>query len=253
MSYPTIDVTIKDKLATISFFTKASNSLSSENLLQLSDTINTLSQNNTITTVILKSEGNTAFCAGASFDELLQINDLKQGELFFSGFANVINAIRKSPHIYIARIHGKAVGGGVGLIAACDYSFTLETAAVKLSELAIGIGPFVIEPAVSRKIGATAFSAMCLQPTQWKSATWAQKNGLYNEVYSTIERLDLELLEYATKTSLYNPLALQQTKRMLWKNTENWDTLLLERAKISGELVLSDFTKQALTEFKKKK
>jgi len=243
---------ITDKIATITFFSSASNSFPSFLLEELTNVITTLSTMKEITTIILQSEGMGAFCAGASFDELLSIQDKATGKKFFSGFASVINAMRKSPKIFIGRIHGKTVGGGVGLAASCDYCFATENAAIKLSELAIGIGPFVIEPAVSRKIGKTAFTSMSLAAHEWKTASWAQQNGLYDEVYESIERLDLELNTFAKRVSAYNPEALTEMKQIFWEGTSNWDELLAERAEISGRLVLSDFTIRALNAFKNK-
>lgn len=247
-----IEVEIQDKIATITFYSSASNSFSSSLLNELSQHINTLEHNPIVNTIILQSKGDGSFCAGASFDELLQVQTHQQGHVFFNGFAKVINSIRRSSKIFIARVHGKAVGGGVGLIASCDYSFALEKAYVKLSELAIGIGPFVIEPAVSRKIGKMAMSEMTLEAHNWKSSTWAYQKGLYNQLYNTKEQLQQELDEFAIRISNYNPKALKQMKEVFWEGTQHWEELLSERAKISGDLVLSDFTVKALNQFKKK-
>ena len=239
---------IQNNIATIRFFHPASNSFPSSQLANLAESISELNSNNDIHLIILKSEGEKAFCAGASFDELLNITNLEQGSLFFSGFANVINAMRKSNKLIIGRIQGKTVG--VGLAAACDYTFATKAAAIKLSELAIGIGPFVIEPAVSRKIGKPALAEMTLDAENWKSADWAFENKLYTQLFDNVELMD-DALEKFTKTlSSYNPEALTEMKKVLWEGTENWDTLLKERAAISGKLVLSKFTVNALNAFK---
>lgn len=252
MNLGTISTIIDEhKIATVSFYHPASNSFPSGLLQKLTSEINQLSTTNEVSVIILKSEGNGAFCAGASFDELLSITTETDGNLFFSGFANVINAMRKCSKPIIGRIHGKAVGGGVGLASACDYTFATTNSAVKLSEIAIGIGPFVIEPAVSRKMGKTAFTEMTLTPTLWKSAHWANQKGLFTEVFETIETLDEHLINFTKELATYNPEALVELKKVVWENTENWDELLLERAAISGRLVLSEFTKQALGKFKK--
>lgn len=248
----TLITTIENKIATVTFGHPASNSFPSEQLQRLTDEINTLSNNANVTVIILKSEGEGAFCAGASFDELLAVSNLEQGAKFFSGFANVINAMRKCSKLIVGRIHGKAVGGGVGLAAACDYAMATTESAIKLSELAIGIGPFVIEPAVSRKIGKSALGEMTLAAHEWKNANWAQEKGLYAKVFETVSDLDTELENFTTKLAGYNPEALTDMKKILWEGTENWDTLLYERAGISGRLVLSDFTVNALNQFKKK-
>jgi len=242
---------IENKMATLAFGHPSSNSFPGELLQRLTNEINDLSENSEVSLILLKSEGEGAFCAGASFDELLAVSDLAQGTTFFSGFANVINAMRKSSKLIVGRIHGKAVGGGVGLAAACDYAMATEASAVKLSELAIGIGPFVIEPAVSRKIGKAALAEMTLAAHEWKNAYWAKEKGLYAKVFETTADLDKELEIFCSKLSSYNPEALSEMKKVLWEGTENWDTLLLERAAISGRLVLSDFTVKALTQFKK--
>lgn len=243
---------IKNNIATISFYHPASNSFPSNQLANLAETINKLNSNKNVNLIILKSEGEKAFCAGASFDELLNITSLEEGRLFFSGFANVINAMRKSNKLIIGRIQGKAVGGGVGLAAACDYTFATKAAAIKLSELAIGIGPFVIEPAVSRKIGKPALAEMTLDAENWKSAEWAFKNKLYTQLFDDVHLMDEAIEKFTTTLSSYNPDALSEMKNVLWEGTEHWDTLLTERAVISGKLVLSNFTVNALNAFKNK-
>lgn len=242
--------TIENKIATLEFGHPASNSFPSDLLYRLTDELNNLSNNNLVSVIILKSSGSGAFCAGASFDEILAVSNPEEATKFFSGFANVLNAMRNCSKIIVGRIHGKAVGGGVGIAAACDYALATTESAIKLSELAIGIGPFVIEPAVSRKIGKSATTEMTLE-AEWKTATWSTQKGLYAKVFETSAELDLEIAAFANKLAIYNPEALTEIKKMLWEGTENWNTLLYERAEISGKLVLSDFSKKALTQFKK--
>ena len=246
-----IKTSFDNNIATVSFFHPASNSFPSLLLHNLTQELNVLSANKEINLIILKSEGNSAFCAGASFDELLEVSNLEEGKMFFSGFANVINAMRTCSKIIIGRVHGKAVGGGVGIISACDYVFATNNASTKLSELAIGIGPFVIEPAVSRKIGKTAMTEMTLAATEWKSAEWSLNKGLFTQLFNSTDELDGFLNTFALNLSSYNPEALYEMKKVIWEGTENWQTLLYERAEISGKLVLSEFTIQALTKFKK--
>ena len=242
---------IENKIATIEFSHEASNSFPSELLQRLTDELNKISNNNEVSVIILKSGGEKAFCAGASFDELLQIDDLEKGEKFFSGFANVINAMRKCNQLIIGRVQGKAVGGGVGLASACDYTFATEAASIKLSELTIGIGPFVIAPAVERKMGTSALAELTIAGHDWQNAYWAKERGLYAKVYETIADMDKEVDFLAQKLASYNPEALADMKRVLWEDFTNWDSLLYERAAISGNLVLSEFTKNALSQFKK--
>lgn len=245
-----IIVEIQNKIASVTFSHPASNSFPSDLLQRLTEELNALSGDNNVNVVILQSEGKT-FCAGASFDELLSITDFETGKKFFSGFANVINAMRKCSKIILGKIQGKAVGGGVGLASACDFAFAYQDASIKLSEIAIGIGPFVIEPAVSRKIGKTAMTQLTLQPNTWQTADWAVEKGLFTDVFDSYGDLDEAILAFAKKLASYNPEALAEMKKVFWEGTENWDDLLYERAAISGKLVLSEFTKNALNEFKK--
>ena len=242
---------IDQKIATVEFGHPASNSFPSELLERLTKEFYALSKNEAVAIIILKSKGNGAFCAGASFDELIAIQNLEEGARFFAGFANVINAMRTCTKLIIGRIHGKAVGGGVGLAAACDYVLATDKADIKLSELTIGIGPFVIAPAVERKIGLSGFSELALNATAWKSAYWAKEKGLFAGVFESITELDTEVASLSEKLARYNPDALIEMKKILWKGTSNWKTLLEERAAISGQLVLSLFTKNALAKFKK--
>ena len=245
-----LQTTFQNNVATVQFGHPASNSFPRELLDRLTAEINSLSRNATISVIVLQSEGSKVFCSGASFDELLQVENEEQGLRFFSGFAHLLNAMRNCSKIIVGRVQGKAVGGGVGIIAACDYAFGTPESAVKLSELAIGIGPFVIEPAVSRKIGKTAMTEMTLAAHEWKSANWAFEKGLFSEIHTT-ESLDAVVEIFAQKLSSYNPEALFEMKNIIWEGTENWESLLVERAAITGKLVLSDFTKSALLQFKK--
>ncbi|HJP63027.1 MAG TPA: enoyl-CoA hydratase/isomerase family protein [Mucilaginibacter sp.] len=233
----------------VSFYHPAQNSLPTDLLTQLASEIEKAGKNLDTRLIVLKSEGDRTFCAGASFDELLQIKDKQAGALFFSGFATVINACRKCGKIIIARVQGKAVGGGVGLAAAADYCMATEAASIKLSELAIGIGPFVISPAVIRKVGLPAFSQLTIRAVDFQTAQWAKEKGLYNEVYSDIHGLDEAVDMLASRLASYHPDALTGLKQILWEGTEDWDELLAGRAAISGELVLSEFTQQALNNF----
>ena len=242
---------IKGKVATIEFGHPASNSFVAELLNRLTAEIQTLSENSDISVIVLKSEGDRAFCAGASFDELMAISNLEEGKIFFSGFANVINAMRTCKKIIVGRLQGKTVGGGVGLASACDYVFASVDASIRLSELTIGIAPLVIEPAVERKIGTAALSELSLSPSEWKNAYWAQEKGLFSKVFDSMKELDKDLEFFTEKLSSYNPEALEEWKKVLWKNTSHWDKLLVERAGITGKLVLSEFTRNALSKFRK--
>ena len=237
-------------LATITFSHPAHNSLPGRLLAKLVQSIETAGSDEKVKLILLKSGGDRTFCAGASFDELSSIEDLDQGKQFFMGFANVINAIRKCPKLVIGRIQGKAVGGGVGLAAATDYCFATKYASVKLSELAIGIGPFVIGPAVERKVGTSAFSHMSINATTWMDASWAQQKGLFMEVHESAENMDEAIHQLIKQLLAFNPNAMEALKKVFWEGTDHWDQLLSERAAMSGQLVLSDFTRAAIIAFK---
>lgn len=250
MSAGTISTIINNGIAEITFFHPQSNSLPGILLMELAEAIEKAGNDSAVKIILLQSAGEKAFCAGASFDELVAIQNLEEGTKFFSGFAAVINAIRKAPKFVIARVQGKAVGGGVGIACAADYTFALESASVKLSELAVGIGPFVVGPAVDRKIGSAAFASLSINATEWQSAQWAKEKGMYAEIFDTIEAMDVAIQSLLGKLSSSNPEAMQALKKVFWTGTENWDSLLLERAKTSGTLVLSDFTKASIAKFK---
>lgn len=247
-----VDTFIENGVATITFFHPSHNSLPGKLLAKLTNEITVVGEREEVVVIILKSGGARTFCAGASFDELTAIEDLGKGKVFFSGFANVINACRKCPKIIIGRVQGKAVGGGVGVAAATDYCFATKFASVKLSELAIGIGPFVIGPVVERKVGLSAFSQMALDATTWYPAAWAKEKGLYTNVSETVEEMDEAIRTLAAQLAKSNPEALGLLKKVFWKGTEDWDELLAERAAMSGRLVLSDFTVKAISKFKAK-
>jgi len=237
----------------IEFFHPHSNSLPLKILDELSQAIHRAGNDDETKVTILSSAGDKVFCAGASFDELAAIQNAEQGLQFFSGFAHVINAMRICPKIIIARVHGKCVGGGIGLVAAADYAIATEAAEIRLSELAIGIGPFVVGPAVERKIGTSAFSQLAIDASMWRNAQWAGRKGLFSEVHPNSEGMDESIARLAHTLVHSSPQAMEEMKKILWKGTENWDHLLLERAAISGRLVLSTFTKNAIEKFRAKR
>lgn len=236
-------------ITTITFYHPSHNSLPGNLLGELTAAINAAGRHEGTILVLLKSEGDRTYCAGASFDELVAIEDESTGKQFFSGFANVINAIRKCPKLVIGRVQGKAVGGGVGIASACDYCMATKYASVKLSELAVGIGPFVIGPAVERKVGLSAFSQMAINATEWQTAAWAKEKGLFQEVFETIEQLDAYIESFMATLVTMNPAAMRMLKEVFWEGTDHWDQLLADRAETSGKLVLSDFSKKAIGKF----
>jgi len=243
---------IKNGIGYITFFHPQSNSMPGQQLRNLAAEVEKLGKDELAKVIVLQSEGDKAFCAGASFDELIAIKDIETGLTFFSGFAAVINAMRKAPKFVIARVQGKAVGGGVGIASAADYTFAVNGASVKLSELAVGIGPFVVGPAVERKVGTSAFCQLTINATEWQSAQWAKEKGLYAELFETAAEMDKGIETLAGKLAGSNPEAMAMLKKIMWEGTENWDQLLIERAGMSGKLVLSEFTVNAINKFKQK-
>lgn len=252
MSQAYVNTHINDGIGTVEFFHPASNSLPGEILSKIAQSILELGSDETVSVIVLRSGGERAFCAGASFDELIAIDSDEKGKIFFSGFAKVINAIRVVPKFVVARVQGKAVGGGVGIAAAADYTIATSGAAIKLSELAVGIGPFVVGPAVERKMGNAAFMQLSIDATQWRDASFAKQFGLYAEMHETIEEVDAAVTALCNRLKVSSPEAMAELKKVFWKGTENWDELLVERAAISGKLVLSDFTRNAIAVFKAK-
>lgn len=239
-------------ITTIEFFHPQSNALPHNLLEDLANEIHAVGVDKATKVVVLRAAGEKAFCAGASFDELTKIDNAKKGFDFFSGFADVINAMRKCPKLIIGRVHGKCVGGGVGLVAALDYAIAVEGAEIKLSELAIGIGPFVIGPAVQRKIGLSPFAQLAIDATMWRNADWARRKGLYAELHPTVASMDESVFRLSNQLSHSSPEAMAELKKMFWEGTENWDELLCTRAEVSGKLVLSQFTKDAIAQFRQK-
>lgn len=243
---------LHNHIGTIEFYHPQSNSLPGKLLEELSHAIHGAGNDDRVRVIVLRSAGEKAFCAGASFDELVAIKNEKEGLQFFNGFAKVINAMRTCPKFIIGRIHGKCVGGGVGIAAAVDYAIATDKAEVKLSELAVGIGPFVVGPAVERKLGISAFSALAIDASSFRNADWAKRKGLFTEVHDSVENMDEAIIKLSETLSHSSPDAMREMKKIFWKGTEHWDELLTQRAAISGKLVLSEFTKNAIATFKAK-
>jgi len=252
MSEAYVKYSAENNIGTIEFFTAQHNSLPAKILSQLAETIENAGADKESKVLILKSGGNKTFCAGASFDEILLIENEKQGVEFFSGFANVINAMRQCPKFIIGRIQGKAIGGGVGLASSCDYNFATVFSGIKLSELTIGIGPFVVGPAVERKIGTTAAYELAIDATHFRSAQWAKEKGLFVEIFDSIELMDDAIFKLATTLASSSSEAMKEIKKIFWSGTESWNELLLQRAAMSGKLILSEEIKKAIASFKNK-
>ncbi len=246
----TVTYSVNDNVGVIEFYHPKGNSLPGTLLRELASTIEAAGKDEASRVLVLKSSGEGAFCAGASFDELTAINNLDEGKEFFMGFALVINAMRTCPKIIVSRVHGKTVGGGIGLIAASDFCIALDSASIKLSELSLGIGPFVVGPAVGRKLGVSAFSTLALDAKTWFSAEWALNHGLYNKLTGSVEELDAEVSRLSADLAASNPEALQNMKEIFWQATGHWGATLEQRAEISGKLVLSDYTKETIEKFK---
>ena len=250
MKETNIVVHIENCVASIVFAHPKHNCFPQAQLTALTEAIQAAANNNDIRVILLQSDPTKAFCAGASFDELLEVKTPEQGKIFFMGFAKLINAMRLCPKPIVGRIHGKAIGGGVGIVAACDYAIATEAAQVRLSELAIGIGPFVIAPAVERKIGTAALASLALQPTIWKSAAWAQQYGLFAEVCPDFETANLAARAKAEQLASYATEAVAELKKTLWANTDHWEELLSNNAEISGRLLLLPETQKTLQKLK---
>lgn len=250
MSTSYVKQNIQNGISTIEFFHPEHNSLPGDILSKLVETITKAGEDDEIKVIILKSGGDRTFCAGASYKELININDAETGKIFFSGFANVINAMRKCPKFIIGRIQGKTVGGGVGIASATDYCLATKFASIKLSELNLGIGPFVVGPAVERKLGLSGMSQIAIDANSFYDAEWARQKGLYAQVYDSTSILDEAVQVFTEQLCTYNLDAMREMKKVFWQGTEHWDTFLAERAEISGRLVLSDFTKETLKRFK---
>lgn len=240
-----VQLTHKDRIGRISFFHPKGNSLPSEMLQALAEALEKADRDPNIGVVVLESRGN-AFCAGASLAELKELRTVEEATAFFMGFARLINTLRKLSKFVLARVHGKVVGGGVGLVAACDAAYATPAAQIKLSELSIGIGPYVIEPALSRKIGTTAFAQLSLHSRQWKSADWGLEKGLYAQLFDEPALLDQALNAQAQQLASYAPQACHELRKLHWKDTQDWETLLAKNAQITGRLALSDFTQKII-------
>jgi len=232
-------------VTTIAFSHPKSNSLPGRLLAELATSVQVAGEDPATSVIVICSAGTGAFCAGASFAELQAVNDRAGGKRFFMGFARLIIAMIRCPKLVVTRVHGKAVGGGVGIIGASDYVLATEAASIRLSELAIGLGPFIVGPAIERKIGMGAFSAMTID-ADWRDAQWAERHGLYAEVHADIPSLDAALAKRVAMLTASNPEAMAQLKRVFWKGAEGWPELLESRAEMSGTLVLSEYTRKAI-------
>lgn len=246
-STPYVKSSTSNKVGTIEFFHPSHNALPADLIQDIVCQIHEMGMNKSVNVIILRSGGDRTFCAGANFDELMAIENEREGFNFFMGFANIINAIRTCPKLVIGRIQGKAVGGAVGIASAVDYCFATKFAAIRLSEINIGIGPFVIGPAVERAVGCSTFRHMTLNPDTFFSPEWAMEKGVFDEVYDSIEEMDKAISSFALNLATKSPESLQEVKTMFWQNTGHWEDLMRERASVSGRLVLSEYTKQKLS------
>jgi methylglutaconyl-CoA hydratase len=242
---------IKNSISIITFGTPKSNSLPGEILEKLAQTILDEGSKNEVKAILLKSDGDKSFCAGASFDELLEIEELEKSKIFFGGFAKVLNAMRNCGKLVIVRVQGKTTGGGVGIACAADYCFATEEAAMALTELNLGIGPFVIGPFVERKVGKSAYSAMSID-ADFRSADWCEKHDVYHSVSENIEIMDVEINAFMEKLSTRSSDALALIKKVSWEGTEHFEQLMPERILMSASLILEDSAKENIGKIKER-
>ncbi len=242
---------IKNNISEITFGTQKSNSLPGEILELLAETILESGKDQSVKAILLKSEGEKAFCAGASFDELLEIEELEKSKIFFGGFAKVLNAMRSCGKLVIVRVQGKTTGGGVGIACAADYCFATKDSAMALTELNLGIGPFVIGPFVERKVGKSAYSAMSID-ADFRSADWCEKHDVYHSVSENISEMDEEIKAFMEKLSTRSSEALALIKKVSWEGTEHFAQLMPERILMSASLILEDSAKENIGKIKER-
>lgn len=234
---------LKNNISEITFGTPKSNSLPGEILEKLAQTILESGKDENVKAILLKSEGEKAFCAGASFDELLEIEELEKSKIFFGGFAKVLNAMRNCGKLVVVRVQGKTTGGGVGIACAADYCFATKDSAMALTELNLGIGPFVIGPYVERKIGKSAYGAMSID-ADFRSANWCEKHDVYHSVSENIQEMDEKIAAFMNKLSERSADALALIKKVSWEGSEHFDQLMPERILMSASLILEDSAKK---------
>lgn len=242
---------LKNNIAEITFGTPKSNALPGEILEKLAQTIIESGKDENVKAILLKSEGEKAFCAGASFDELLEIEELEKSKIFFGGFAKVLNAMRNCGKLVVVRVQGKTTGGGVGIACAADYCFATKDAAMALTELNLGIGPFVIGPYVERKIGKSAYGAMSID-ADFRSADWCEKHDVYHSVSENIQEMDEKIAAFMNKLSERSAEALALIKKVSWEGSEHFDQLMPERILMSASLILEDSAKKNIELIKEK-
>lgn len=241
----TVSCDVAGGIATVTFAHPKGNSLPGALLREIAATIDQCGGRDDVRVLVLRSAGTGPFCAGASFDELRALRDERAGLDFFSGFAHVMLAMQRSPQFVITRVQGKAVGGGVGVVAASDYAIAASGASLRLSELAVGIGPFVVGPVIEHRIGNGHFTALSVDH-DWRDAAWGERVGLYAKVSDSVEALDRDVAALATRLAGTNPAAMREMKRAARAGTEHWHQLLYERAAISGALILTEAAQQSL-------
>lgn len=242
---------LKNSVAEITFGTSKSNSLPGAILEKLAKTILEEGGKKEVKAILLKSEGEKAFCAGASFDELLEIAELETSKKFFGGFAKVLNAMRNCGKIVVVRVQGKTTGGGVGIACGADYCFATKHSALALTELNLGIGPFVIGPYVERKIGKSQFAAMAID-ADFRSATWAEQHNIYHSVSDSIQEMDEKLDEFLLTLAGRSADALALIKKVSWEGTDHFYDLMPARIHMSASLILEDYAKENICKIKER-
>ena len=246
-----VNAQVLNQISHIEFGTSKSNSLPGEILELLAQTILSEAAKVDVKAIVLKSSGEKAFCAGASFDELLQIDELEISKKFFGGFAKVLNAMRTCGKLVIVRVQGKTTGGGVGIACGADYCFATKDSSLALTELNLGIGPFVIGPYVERKIGKSEFTAMAID-ADFRSAQWAERNHIYHVVSDSIEEMDEKLTVFLDTLASRSADALALLKKVSWEGSEHFEKLMPERIQMSASLILEDSAKENINKIKER-
>ncbi|MCC2589602.1 enoyl-CoA hydratase/isomerase family protein [Chryseobacterium sp. MFBS3-17] len=248
---PFVQTELKNNIAEITFGTPKSNSLPGEILEKLARNILDEGAKKEVKAILIKSAGEKAFCAGASFDELLEISELETSKKFFGGFAKVLNAMRNCGKIVVVRVQGKTTGGGVGIACGADYCFATRDASLALTELNLGIGPFVIGPYVERKIGKSQFAAMAID-ADFRSAAWAEAHSIYHSVSENITEMNEKLSQFLNALAGRSDEALALIKKVSWEGTDHFNDLMPARIHMSASLILEDSAKQNIAKIKER-
>lgn len=215
MAYKTLQIELRDEVLTVTLDRPdVHNAFNDELIHEAIDLFSNIDPG-AARVLVLRGSGKN-FCAGADLNWMSRMVSYTRDENIrdSSLLAKMFALMNDCPVPVVGRIHGAAIGGGVGLVAVCDVAIASSDTKFGLSEVKLGILPAVISPYVIAKIGETHARALFLTGERFE-AERAMRIGLVHRVVDSVAELDAAVYETVTQLKTSGPEAVRECKKLI--------------------------------------